>query len=236
MKEKEIMVDTTLYDRLLEIVKKRRNNRKFRSDPVPEGTIERIIEVARWAPSGFHTQPWEFIAVTDSDIRDKIAAILEQKSPPITNPDEKDGATQASFRDAPVFIFALCDWRAYVGLPFDTERDDPLVASIFCSSMASTFLYMHLAAAALGLSSQWYSAAGSPATEKEIRSVIGIPEDLKIYDLMVLGYPAAPPVPKEVRDIKSILHWNACGTDDFRSDEQVAEEAKATKAWCLSAH
>ena len=230
------MVDTTLYDRLLEIVKKRRNNRKFRPDPIPEGTIEKIIEVSRWAPSGFHTQPWEFVAVTDKDIRDKIVSILEQKSPPITNPDEKDDTARASFRDAPAFIFALCDWRAYVGLPFDTDRDDPRVASIFCSSMASTFLYMHLAAAALGLSSQWYSAAGSPATEKEIRSVIGIPEDLKIYDLMVLGYSAAPPVPKEVREIKSILHWNACGPDDFRSDEQVIKEAKATKAWCLSAH
>ena len=229
-------VDNALYDRLLEIVKMRRNNRKFRPDPVPEGTIEKIIEVARWAPSGFHTQPWEFVAVTDKDIRDQIVAILEQKSPPITNPDDKDDIAQASFRDAPVFIFALCDWRAYVGLPFNMDRDDPRVASIFCSSMASTFLYMHLAAAALGLSSQWYSAAGSPATEKEIRSVIGIPEDLKIYDLMVLGYPAVPPVPKEVRDIKSILHWNACGTDNFRSDAQVIKEAEATKAWCLSAH
>ena len=230
------MVDEKLYDRLLETVKKRRNNRKFRSDPVPEGTIEKIIEVARWAPSGFHTQPWEFVAVTDRDIREKIVGILEQKSPPITNPNEKDDAAEPSFRDAPVFIFALCDWRAYVGLPFDVDRDDPHVASIFCSSMASTFLYMHLAAAALGLSSQWYSAAGSPDTEKQIRSVIGIPEDLTIYDLMVLGYPAAPPVPKEVREIKSILHWNACGTDAFRSDEQVIKEAAATKAWCLSAH
>ena len=230
------MVDNTLYDGLLEVVKKRRSNRKFKSDPVPEGTIEKIIEVARWAPSGFHTQPWEFVAVTDKDIRGKIVAILEQNSPPITNPDEKDGTARASFRDAPVFIFALCDWRAYVGLPFNMNKDDPIVASIFCSSMASTFLYMHLAAAALGLSSQWYSAAGSPAAEKPIRTLIGIPEDLKIYDLMVLGYPAAPPVPKEVRDIRSILHWNACGTDDFRTDEQVEKEAAATKAWCLSAH
>jgi nitroreductase len=236
MKEQEIMVDMTLYDRLLEIVKKRRNNRKFRPDPVPEGTIEKIIEVARWAPSGFHTQPWEFVAVTDRDVRDQIVSILEQNSPPITNPDIKDETPEPSFRDAPVFIFALCDWRAYVGLPFDTDRDNPIVASIFCSSMASTFLYMHLAAAALGLSSQWYSAAGSPATEKKIRSVIGIPEDLKIYDLMVLGYPAVPPVPKEVRDIKSILHWNACGPNDFRSNEQVIKEAETTKAWCLSAH
>jgi len=230
------MVDNTLYDRLLEVVKKRRNNRKFKSDPVPEGTIEKIIEVARWAPSGFHTQPWEFVAVTDKDLREKIVGILEQNSPPITNPDEKDGTAEASFRDAPVFIFALCDWRAYVGLPRKMDKDDPIVASIFCSSMASTFLYMHLAAAALGLSSQWYSSAGSPATEKLIKSIVGIPEDLKIYDLMVLGYPARPPVPKEVRDIKSILHWNACGTDAFRSDEQVIKEAEATKAWCLSAH
>jgi nitroreductase len=236
MKENEIMVDTTLYDRLLEVVKKRRNNRKFRSDPVPEGTIEKTIEVARWAPSGFHTQPWEFVAVTDGDIRDQIVAILEQNSPPITNPDEKKSTIEPSFRDAPVFIFALCDWRTYVGLPFNTDRDDPHVANIFCSSMASTFLYMHLAATALGLSSQWYSAAGSPATEKKIRSFIGIPEELKIYDLMVLDYPAVPPVPKEVRDIKSILHWNAYETDDFRSDEQVIKEAEATKAWCLSAH
>ncbi len=230
------MLDNTLYDRLHEVVKKRRNNRKFKPDPVPEGTIEKIIEVARWAPSGFHTQPWEFVAVTDKDIRDRLVAILEQISPPIRNPDEKGSATQASFRDAPVFILALCDWRAYTGLPFKMDRDDPTVVSIFCSSMASTFLYMHLAATALGLSSQWYSAAGRPDTEKQIRSLIGIPEDLKIYDLMVLGYPAAPPVPKAVRDIESILHWNACGTDDFRSDEQVEKEAAATKAWCLSAH
>ena len=107
---------------------------------------------------------------------------------------------------------------------------------IFCSSMASTFLLMHLAAASLGLSSQWYSAAGSPAVEQEIRNVIGIPDDLKIYDLMVLGYPAVPPVPKDVRTVKDMLHYNACGKDDFRSKEQVEKEAAITKAWCLSAH
>ncbi len=230
------MDDNNMYESLLEVVKKRRNNRKFKPDPVPKGTIEKIIEVARWAPSGFHTQPWEFIAVTDGDVRDKIVSILDRNSPPITNPDEKDGTAVGSFRDAPVFIFALCDWRAYVGLPRKMDRDDPIVASIFCSSMASTFLYMHLAAAALDLSSQWYSAVGSPVTEELIKSLLGIPEDLKIYDLMVLGYSAAPPVPKEVRDIKSILHWNACGPDAFRSDEQVVKEAEATKAWCLSAH
>lgn len=230
------MTDTMLYDNLLELARKRRNNRKFKSDPIPEGYIEKIIEVARWAPSGFHTQPWEFVAVTEENVRKNIVELLDSKTPPIKNPDEDDNSSTGSFRDAPAFIFALCDYRAYVGLPMNVERDNPIVDTIFCSSMASTFLLMHLAAAALGLSSQWYSASGSPAVEQEIRNLIGIPDDLKIYDLLVLGYPAVPPVPKEVRDIKDMLHYNACGEDDFRSKEQVEKEAAITKAWCLSAH
>ena len=225
-----------LYDNLLEVVKKRRNNRKFKSDPIPKGYIEKIIDVARWAPSGFHTQPWEFVAITEENVRKRFVELLDNKTPPIKNPDEKDNPSSASFRDAPAFILALCDYRAYVGLPMNVERDNPIVDSIFCSSMASTFLLMHLAAAALGLSSQWYSSAGSPAVETQIRGLIGIPDDLKIYDLMVLGYPAVPPVSKEVRDVDSMLHYNDCGREDFRTDEQVVKEAAITKAWCLSAH
>ncbi len=228
--------DMRLYDNLLELARKRRNNRKFKSDPIPEGYIEKIIDVARWAPSGFHTQPWEFVAITEENIRKRVVELLDSKTPPIKNPDEKSEARTGSFRDAPVFIFALCDYRAYVGLPMNVERDNPIVDNIFCSSMASAFLLMHLAAASLGLASQWYSAAGSPAVEQEIRDLIGIPGDLKIYDVMVLGYPAVPPVPKEVRDIKDMLHFNACGREDFRNDEQVVEEAAVTRAWCLSAH
>ena len=230
------MTDTILYDNLLELARERRTNRKFKSDPIPEGYIEKIIEVARWAPSGFHTQPWEFVAITEENVRKRIVELLDSKTPPIKNPDEEDKSSIGSFRDAPVFIFALCDYRAYVGLPMNPERDNPIVDTIFCSSMASTFLLMHLAAAALGLSSQWYSATGAPAVEEKIRNLIGIPDDLKIYDLMVLGYPAVPPVPKEVRDVKDMLHYNDCGEDDFRSKEQVEKEAAITKAWCLSAH
>jgi nitroreductase len=102
--------------------------------------------------------------------------------------------------------------------------------------MASAFLVMHLAAASLGLASQWYSGASRGTAEPALRAIIGIPESLRIYDLMVLGYPAAPPVPKEVRNLKNLLHYDDCGESAFRTDEQVAAEAAKTKAWCLSAH
>lgn len=230
------MPDTILYDNLLELAKKRRTNRRFKSDPIPDGYIEKIIDVARWAPSGFHTQPWEFIAVTEKDVRDKVVEILDRLGSPLKNPNADDIAHSASFRDAPVFIFTLCDWRTYIGLPGNMEKDNPRVASVFCSSMASAFLLMHLAATSLGLSSQWYSAAGRQHVEEEIRALIGIPDDLKIYELMILGYPAEPPVLKEVRALKDMLHYNICGPDDFRSDEQVKADAAKTKAWCISVH
>lgn len=230
------MTDTTMYDNLLEVVQKRRSNRQFQPDPIPPGYIEKIVDAARWAPSGFHTQPWEFVAVTRKDVRDKIVAALDEHTPPITDPNTPHDATRASFRDAPAFIIALCDWRAYVGLPGRQEPDSPRVVRTFDSSMASAFLVMQLAATSLGLASQWYSGASRGTAEPALRAIIGAPESLKIYDLMVLGYPAAPPVPKEVRNLKELLHYDDCGEGAFRTDEQVAAEAAKTKAWCLSAH
>ena len=95
---------------------------------------------------------------------------------------------------------------------------------------------MHLAAAALGLASQWYSAASGPEAEREIKRIIGIPEPLKIYDLMVVGYAEQPPIAKEVRELSDMIHYDDCGLQDFRTDQEVLEYAKKTHAWCMSAH
>jgi 5,6-dimethylbenzimidazole synthase len=102
--------------------------------------------------------------------------------------------------------------------------------------MANAFLLMHLAAASLGLASQWYTATSRPEAGKAIREIIGIPEDLTIYDMMVLGYEAAPPGPKIIRDTDEMIHYDNCGVKDFRTDEEVEAYAQKTKAWCLSEH
>ena len=227
------------YDHLLDLVKKRRTVRKFKPDPLPEGCIEKIIEVARWSPSGFHTQPWEFVVVKKREVKEAIIKALDKHAPPITNSrsgEEIAIAPQASFRDAPVFIIVLADWRAKVGLPGHPTEKNALVTGIYHSSLASAFLYMHLAATSLGLASQWYSAASRPEAEREIRSVIGIPEALSIYDMMVLGYPAVPPNPKEVRSLAELIHYDDCGPQDFRTDEQVFADAQKTWDWCMSEH
>ncbi len=233
------MPENESYDCLLDLVRRRRTVRRFKPDPVPDGYVEKIIQVARWAPSGFHTQPWEFVVVRKKAVKDAIVAALDRRAPPITNP-ARDGRAAASprrsFRDASVFILLLADWRAKVGLPGHPKENDARVTAIYQSSLASAFLYMHLAAASLGLASQWYTAVSRPDAERAIKAIIGIPEPLTIYDMMVLGYAASPPNPKEVRDFGEIIHYDDCGPQDFRTDEQVIAEAEKTWAWCMGEH
>jgi 5,6-dimethylbenzimidazole synthase len=102
--------------------------------------------------------------------------------------------------------------------------------------MANAFLYMHLAATSLGLASQWYTATSRPETEAAIKGIIGIPEDLTIYDMMVVGYEASHPQEKIVRDVDEMIHYNNCGLQDFRTSEEVTDYAEKTKAWCISGH
>jgi len=229
-----LMESTQQYDFLLDLVTKRRTVRQFKSDPVPDEYVMKIIEVARWAPSGFHTQPWEFVVIRDPNVKAKIVAALDEYGPAIKDPAKND-TPRAGFRDAPVFILALCDWRARVGLPY-APRTIEEAAPLYQSSMANAFMLMHLAAASLGLASQWYTSASRPDAERAIRKIVGIPETLTIYDMMVVGYPAATPGSKIVRDLSDMVHHDACGEQDFRTDEQVEEYARVTKAWCMGEH
>jgi len=231
----EVSMDTTeQYDCLLDLAKKRRTVRQFKPDPVPDEYITKIIDVARWAPSGFHTQPWEFVVIKDPEVKAKIVAALDEHGPAIKDPSKRDIA-RSSFRDAPVFILALIDWRAKVGLPY-APRTNEEAAPLYHSSMANAFLLMHLAATSLGLASQWYTSTSRPAAERAIREIVGIPEALTIYDMMVLGYPAAAPGAKIVRDLADMVHYDACGEQDFRTDDEVEEYARATRTWCMGQH
>ena len=229
------MNDAGMYDVLLEIARKRRTIRRFKPDPIPAEFVTKIIDVARWAPSGFHTQPWEFVVITEKELRQKIVELLQQYGPPIRNPNGE--ATEAGrFDVAPVFIILLGDWRAKVGLPDAAQSSDARVDGLFRTSLANAFLSMQLAATSLGLASQWYSAVSGERVQSGIKALIGIPEGLRIFDMMVLGYAAEEPIGKDVRELSDMVHYNACGTKDFRTDEEVAAYARQTKAWCLAAH
>ncbi len=58
----------------MEVIKKRRSIRKYKSDPVSQEDIDYILEAARLAPSWANTQCWKFIVVTDPKVKEDLAS------------------------------------------------------------------------------------------------------------------------------------------------------------------
>ncbi len=56
----------------LEAILKSRSVRSYTGDPIPREDLEKIVDAARLAPSGYNRQPWEFIVVTDRSVIDKL--------------------------------------------------------------------------------------------------------------------------------------------------------------------
>jgi len=80
--------DNPLTLDILTAMQDRRSVRAFLKKEIPISLIHRILEAARWAPSGVNTQPWK-VAVIGPLHRQKItSAILEAKEKGLTeNPD-----------------------------------------------------------------------------------------------------------------------------------------------------
>jgi len=67
------------FEMISRIIRTRRATRHFLADPIPGGLLEQLIDLARWAPSGYNLQPTHFVAVTDRAVREALfPACLEQ--------------------------------------------------------------------------------------------------------------------------------------------------------------
>ncbi len=224
------------YDELLKLVQKRRSTRRFKPDPVPDECIDKIIDVARWAPSGFNLQPWEFFVVKEPQLKSSIAQFcrdgmgnmgkMEATREPwqgmMKPPPQAANTPGGDWSTAPIFILLLGDARTNIGLPMYRRYDENLRREAFKGGLASAFLYMHLAATSLGLGSQWVSSVTTTYAQCMIKNLLGIPLELEVYDMMVLGYPAVPSPPRLVREKSEMVHYDK-GGDTVRTDEQMRE-------------
>ena len=60
-------------------IRRVRQIRQYRPDPIPDDVLTELLEVARWTGSSRNTQPWHFVVLTDperlrqiSEVRDAI--------------------------------------------------------------------------------------------------------------------------------------------------------------------
>jgi nitroreductase len=160
-----------------EVIQGRRSVRKYKTDPVDDDKLQRILNAARLAPSAANRQPISFIVVRDDKIKRKL----------------KDAYSQEWFYTAPVIICACTlsdkawkrnDGKAYVDVDVAIAMD-----------------HLILAATAEGLGTCWI-AAFKPGIVKE---VLNIPDDLEPLVLTPLGYPEAIPEPTYRKPLNEIV-------------------------------
>ena len=70
----------------LECIKTHRSIRKYKTDPVPEELLEKILEAGTWAPTGMGKQSPTIVAITNKEQRDRLmklnAAIMDRDMDP----------------------------------------------------------------------------------------------------------------------------------------------------------
>ena len=57
----------------METMFRRQSIRKYKTDSIPQGDLNLILEAARRAPTGSNRQNWRMVVVTDADLRVKTA-------------------------------------------------------------------------------------------------------------------------------------------------------------------
>ncbi len=227
------------YDELLRSVMKRRSVRDFKPDPVPDEYLVKIVEMARWAPSGANSQPWEFVVVKKKEIREKIVDILAEdetattkmeltREPEVRHPGPalRQPGERPHFAGAPVFILLCGDHRTKEAMTLNSlYNHGPDGLQHFASNLANAFLYMHLAASSLGLGSQWVSSVNNPVPQVRIKQLLGIPKEVMIYDMMPVGYPAPPSHSlrrvRARRKVEEMFHRDGFEKSKYRTAEQM---------------
>jgi nitroreductase len=218
-------------EKFIDLLRSRRSIRAYRPDPIPDEYVQKIIEAARWAPSGGNAQPWEFIVIRRMDLKENITdlftrAVKSVRESELTREKEmripglEMEMPEPGFKSAPVFILLCGDPRLNEAAPLMVwERWGN---EVFISNLASAFLCMHLAAATLGLGSQWVSATGT-LMESDLKRLLHIPEPLKIYDMMAVGFPAYQLAPRSPRNGEEMTHHEVYDRSRYRTDRQVRD-------------
>ncbi len=238
------------YEEFLEFVKGRRTHRAIKPDPIPDEMVDKLLEAARWAPTGFNMQPVELLVVKDAELRGAIKTIVDDyKNDDFFALEATREAWQGSpwsiethgrwdCPPAPVDIVIMGDTRRRVGLPMAARYSQQKGDSIFESSLANAFLYLWLAAHSLGLAAQPVSGVKYPKVQGLVKHLLNLPDFMYVYDIFLVGYKAEQggPSAKLVRPLEEMVHRDRAADDEFMSDDELRRQIVKLRAGNVARH
>ena len=179
--------DDAFRAQLANLLTWRRDVRAFRSDPLPETVLGKLIAQAARAPSVGNSQPSRFVMVRFAERRRALVAHVEAEQ--IAAGEKYDAAERAEYQrlklhglaECPVVIAIYCvrDPAEGAGLGRQT-MPEALVYSTICAVHT-----LWLAARAEGIGLGWVSIL-DPAT---VSVLLDVPADWHFIGILCLGYP-----------------------------------------------
>jgi len=201
---------------LYEAIARRRTVREFRSDPVPEAAIRRVLAAGLRAPCNAHLKSWQFVLLRDRVRRRRVVA------EGLRARDMKDPAEIERFLQRFTDETLKAVYRRSLPRQLSMMLEAPEVLVVFyrmkpladCRSLfelnplASAWMCIEnivLALAAEGL----YGCTYTPYDAAGLKEALGVPPGWEAAAIIPFGYAQTPPEPNAAEDVGPRLHVDA---------------------------
>ena len=196
------------YDQTLELIRSRRSKRTYKDRMVERDVIEKVLDAARFGPSGHNEQSTEFVVIQDKEIIQEMTALtakgLARMAMPFRYTIGRMMMRLMLGQRAAAYVGELApELEGLVDLYHngtDIILREPPVLILFCAdSVGGTFAGTNaniavqnaaLAAETLGLGC-FYPGFLVYISESDdsIARLAGLPETHQIYGALAMGYP-----------------------------------------------
>jgi nitroreductase len=168
-------MSASTFDAVSKVIRQRRTSMKVESDrEVPAELIERLCELASWAPCHKRTWPWRFASVT-GDARWELGDVAAEAMAARGDEPARVTKTRTKFARTPAVLV--------VG---SAPGDTPLRTTENRDATAAAVQNLLLAATAAGLASYWSSCPKGASTP--VAQWCGFDEGTEVVALVYLGW------------------------------------------------
>ena len=164
--------------------------RRFRSDPVDDATVRRLLAAAVRAPSAGHTQPWAFVIVHDRERRRALGEAAHR---------------QTFVGEAPVVVVACADLPRAQPKYGERARRYGFIDTAF----ASLCLLLAVTEARLG------ACFVGAFDDAQVARLLELPASVQPVAIIPIGHPAESPRAMRKRRLDEVIHaerWTTGGT------------------------